>query len=146
MDATEVNGVVKAAIGTLKESISVGKEGGALVSDIQADSHAIILQQQRIRERERHKQEHLGSQQEQKSYTRFISKMEELKVSEDLKAKILKEHGVAGWDAYLKAKAEVEAQDKAESEHISDDELHMADVTWWCFAVAMLLAYLITHG
>tara|TARA_R110000868_G_scaffold271075_1_gene530563 strand:+ start:29 stop:469 length:441 start_codon:yes stop_codon:yes gene_type:complete len=146
MDATEVNGVVKVAIGTLKESISVGKEGGALVSDVQADSHAIILQQQRIRERERHRQEHLGSQQEQKSYTRFISKMEELKVSEDLKAKILKEHGVAGWDAYLKAKGEVEAQDKAESEHVSDDELHMADVTWWCFAVAMLLSYLITHG
>ena len=146
MDATGVNESAKAAISTLKGSIEVGREGGKLVTEVQAESQAVIAQQHRIRERERHRQEQLGSRQEQKAYHRFISQREELKATEDLKARILREHGVVGWDAFLKAKAEVEAQDKIENEHISDDELHMADVTWWCFAAGAFLAYLITNG
>jgi hypothetical protein len=145
MDAIGVNGAAKAAISTLKDSIAIGKEGGTLVSDVQADSHAVIVQQQRIRERERHRQEQLGSQQEQKSYHRFISQQEELKASSDLKVKILREHGVVGWDLFLKAKLEVEAQDKLESEHVSDDEHRMNDATWWCFAIGALIAFLITN-
>lgn len=146
MDATGVNEGTKAAIATLKESIAVGKEGGKLVTDVQADSQAVITQQHRIRERERHRQDQLGSQQEQKAYHRFLSQHEELKATENLKAHILKVHGVAGWDAFLKAKAEVEAQDKEEKELVSEDEHKMADVTWWCFAAGALLAYLITNG
>jgi len=146
MDALGVNEAAKAAISTLKDSIAIGKEGGALVSDVQADSHAVIVQQQRIRERERHRQEQLGSQQEQKSYHRFINQQEELKASEDLKTKILREHGVVGWDLFLKAKLEIEAQDKLESEHVSDDEHRMNDLTWWCFAVGALIAFLITNA
>jgi len=146
MDATGVNEGTKAAIATLKESIAVGKEGGKLVTDVQADSQAVLTQQHRIRERERHRQEHLGSQQEQKAYHRFISQREELKTTDNLKARILREHGVVGWDAFLKAKAEVEAQDKAEKELVTEDEHRMNDITWWCFAAGAFLAYLITNG
>ena len=63
MDATGVNSGAKAAMGTLKESIAIGKEGGKMVADMQADAHNAVLEQQRIRERERRKQEQLGSQQ-----------------------------------------------------------------------------------
>jgi hypothetical protein len=146
MDATGVNESAKAAISTLKGSIEVGREGGKLVTDVQAESQAVIAQQHRIRERERHRQEHLGSQQEQKAYHRFISQREELKATEDLKARILREHGVVGWDAFLKAKAEVEVQDKEEKELVSEDEHKMNDITWWCFAAGAFLAYLITNG
>ena len=146
MDATGVNESAKAAISTLKGSIEVGREGGKLVTEVQAESQAVIAQQHRIRERERHRQEQLGSHQEQKAYHRFISQREELKAAEDLKARILREHGVVGWDAFLKAKAEVEAQDKLENEHVSEDEYRMADVTWWCFAAGAFIAYLITNG
>lgn len=146
MDATGVNAGAKAAIGTLKESIAVGKEGGKLVADVQADSHAAVLQQHRIREHERRKQEQLGSQQEQRAYQHFTVKQQELKTTEDLKRHILKAHGVAGWDAFLKAKADIEAQDKLEASKVSEDELRMADVTWWCFAAGALVAYMVTNG
>jgi hypothetical protein len=146
MDAIGVNTAAKAAIGTLNESIAIGKEGGKLVASVQADSHSAILQQQRIRDRERHRQEHTGSLQEQKAYQKFSAEKEEAKATEDLKQHILKIHGVAGWADFLKAKAAVEAQDKEESEHVTDDELHMADITWWCFAAGAFIAYLITNG
>jgi hypothetical protein len=146
MDATGANTAAKAAISTLNDSIAIGKEGGKLVASVQADSRSAVLQQHRIRDRERHRQEHIGSQQEQKAYQKFSANKEEAKATEDLKQHILKVHGVAGWNDFLKAKAEVEAQDREESAHISEDEHKMADVTWWCFAAGALLAYLITNG
>jgi len=146
MDAAGVNEGAKAAIGTLKESIAVGKEGGKLVADVQADSHAVILQQRRMREHDRRKQEQLGSQQEQRAYQHFTAKQQQLKTTEELKRHILKEHGVAGWGEFLKAKADIEAQDKIEASKVSDDEHAMNDATWWCFAAGALIAYLITNG
>ena len=146
MEATGANEAAKATIATLKESIAVGKEGGDLVVSVQADAHAVILQQHRKRENDRRKQEHLGSQQEQKAYHRFLAVQDELKATQTLKAHILKAHGVRGWDEYLKAKAEVEAQDKAEGELVSDDEHKMDDMMWWCFAAGALIAYLLTNG
>jgi hypothetical protein len=142
MDATAASAGAKAAIGTLKESIAVGKEGGKLVADVQADSHAVILQQQRMRARERSRLDHQGSAQEQRAYQRFTARAEEAKATEMLKAHILKVHGVAGWSDFLKAKAEVEAADKLAGEQVSDDEHRMSDMTWWCFAAGSLLAYL----
>lgn len=146
MDAAGVNDGAKAAIGTFKESIAVGKEGGKLVADVQADSHAIILQQRRMREHDRRRQEQLGSLQEQRAYHHFVAKRQEHKTTEDLKRHILKEHGVAGWAEFLKAKADIEAQDKLEASKVSEDEHHMNDATWWCFAAGALIAYLITNG
>ena len=146
MDAAGVNEGAKAAIGTLKESIAVGKEGGKLVADVQADSHAVILQQRRIREHDRRRQEQLGSLQEQRAYQHFVAKQQEHKTTEDLKRHILKEHGVAGWAEFLKAKADIEAQDKLEASKVSEDEHAMNDATWWCFAAGALIAYLITNG
>ena len=146
MDAAGVNEGAKAAIGTLKESISIGKEGGKLVADVQADSHAVILQQRRIREHDRRRQEQLGSLQEQRAYHHFVAKRQEHKTTEDLKRHILKEHGVAGWAEFLKAKAHIEAQDKLEASKVSEDEHRMNDATWWCFAAGALIAYLVTNG
>ena len=146
MDATGVNEGAKGAIGTLKESISIGKEGGKLVADVQADSHAVILQQRRIREHDRRRQEQLGSLQEQRAYQHFVAKQQEHKTTEDLKRHILKEHGVTGWSEFLKAKADIEAQDKLEASQVSEDENAMNDATWWCFAAGALIAYLITNG
>ena len=141
MDATGANEAAKAAIGTLKDSVAIGKEGGKLVSDVQADSHAVILQQQRMRERERSRLDHQGSAQEQRAYQRFTAQADEAKATETLKAHILKVHGVSGWSDFLKAKAEIEAADKLAGEQVSDDEHKMADATWWCFAVGALIAY-----
>jgi hypothetical protein len=146
MDASGVNDGAKAAIGTLKESIAVGKEGGKLVEGVQADSHAVILQQRRIREHDRRRQEQLGSQQEQRAYHHFVSKQQEIKTTEDLKRHILKEHGVTGWADFLKAKADIEAQDKLEASQVSEDEHAMNDATWWCFAAGALIAYFIISG
>ena len=146
MDAAGVNEGAKAAIGILKESIAVGKEGGKLVADVQADSHAVILQQRRIREHDRRRQEQVGSQQEQRAYQHFVAKRQELKNTEELKRHILKEHGVAGWAEFLKAKADIEAQDKTENAQVSEDEHRMNDLTWWCFAAGALLAHLIVNG
>ena len=146
MDATGVNEGAKAAIGTLKESISIGKEGGKLVEGVQADAHAVILQQRRIREHDRRRQEQVGSQQEQRAYQHCVAKRQELKNTEELKRHILKEHGVAGWAEFLKAKAHIEAQDKLEASKVSEDEHSMNDATWWCFAAGALIAYLITNG
>ena len=146
MDAAGVNEGAKAAIGILKESIAVGKEGGKLVADVQADSHAVILQQRRIREHDRRRQEQLGSLQEQRAYHHFVAKRQEHKTTEDLKRHILKEHGVAGWAEFLKAKAHIEAQDKTENAQVSEDEHRMNDLTWWCFAAGALLAHLIVNG
>jgi hypothetical protein len=146
MDATGVNEGAKAAIGTLKESISIGKEGGKLVEGVQADAHAVILQQRRIREHDRRRQEQVGSQQEQRAYQHFVAKRQELKNTEELKRHILKEHGVAGWAEFLKAKAHIEAQDKTENAQVSEDEHRMNDLTWWCFAAGALLAHLIVNG
>lgn len=146
MDATGVNEGAKAAIGTLKESISVGKEGGKLVEGVQADAHAVILQQRRIREHDRRQQEQVGSQQEQRAYQHFATQQQELKNTEELKRHILKEHGLPGWNAFLKAKADIEAQDKTENAQVSEDEHRMNDLTWWCFAAGALLAHLIVNG
>lgn len=143
MDATGVNSGAKAAIGTLKDSIAIGKEGGKLVADLQADAHNAILQQQRIRDRERQKQEQLGSQQEQKAYHRFLAKKEEVAATEELKKHIIKTHGQTGWTDFLKAKTEVEMQDKLDSKNMSADEHKMQEMTWLCFAVAAIIAYLL---
>ena len=143
MDATGVNSGAKAAMGTLKESIAIGKEGGKMVADLQADAHNAVLEQQRIRDRERRKQEQLGSQQEQKAYHKFVAKQEEIKATEDLKKHILKTHGPAGWNEFLKAKLEVETQDKLDSKNVSNDEQRMSEMTWWCFAAGAAIAYMI---
>ena len=146
MDAAGVNDGAKAAVETLKESIAVGKEAGKLVEGVQADSHAVILQQRRIREHDRRRQEQLGSQQEQRAYHHFIAKQQEIKTTEDLKRHILKEHGVTGWSDFLKAKTDIEAQDKLEASQVSEDEKAMNDATWWCFAAGALIAFLIISG
>ena len=143
MDASGVNTGAKAAISTLKESISIGNEGGKVVSDLQSDMHRTILQQQRMREAERHKHEQLGSEQEQKAYTQFINKSKQGKATEELKAHIIKVHGTKQWDEFLKIKAEVEAQDKLDEKLIHTDEQKMKDLVWWCFAAGAILAYFI---
>ena len=60
--------------------------------------------------------------------------------------RIIKEHGVTGWADFLKAKSDIEAQDKLEASQVSEDEKAMNDATWWCFAAGALIAFLIING
>ena len=141
MDATGVNAGAKAAIGTLKDSIEIGKEGGKLVADIQNENYNIINQQQRLRETARHKLENLGSEQEQIAYRQFLNKSKQGKATAELKEHIIKVHGIKEWEEFLKIKTEVEKQHDTDQAAIHTDEQKMTDLMWWCFAASSLIAY-----
>ena len=143
MDATGMNAGAKAAIGTLKESIAIGKEGGKLVADVQADMHAAINKQQQQRQKERRQQQHAGTHQEQKAYQRFLEVSQETKDSAELKSTILKNHGTKGWEEFLKIKAEVDKQEKEDAKAMGSDEQRLHDAMWWCFGAAATIAYFV---
>jgi len=141
MDPTGFNAGAKAAIGTLRESMAVGKEGAKLVTDIQADIRSTVVEQQRNREKERQKQANLGNEQEQRAYRKLLNKHAQEKASNDLKEHILKEHGKNVWQDFLKIKTEVELQDKADAKLMHKDEEKVNEVFWWCFAISSILVY-----
>lgn len=141
MDPTGVNSGAKAAIGTLRESLAVGKEGGKLVGDIQADMHSAVVQEQRKRAKALKEQEQLGSRQEQTAYRKFLDREDQTKATAELKAHITKTHGPKGWDEFLKIKAEVEKQDLEELKLIKSDEDKINDLFWWCISAALVISY-----
>lgn len=140
MDATGVNAGAKAAIGTLRDSLAVGKEGGKLVADIQADMHSSVVQEQRKRAKALREQEQLGSRQEQTAYKKFVDQEDHAKATEELKAHILKTHGTKGWEEFLKIKLEVEKQDIEEAKLTKSDEDKINDVFWWCMAAGCVVS------
>ena len=141
MDANGFNVGVKAALGTIKEGIAVGKEAGKLVEDMQAGMHKVVNAQQQQRVQERKREEQLGSIQEQKAYRQFLDKQKAAIAAATLKADIIKTHGKAGWDEYLKEKAIIEKQDLADKDAIMDDKTKLQMLAWWCFGVATIIAY-----
>jgi hypothetical protein len=141
MDASGVNAGAKAAIATLKESVAIGKEGGKLVAEMQADNYHVINQQHQKREAERHKLETLGSEQEQIAYAQFLSKNKRGTATAELKAHIIKVHGAKAWEEFLAIKTEVEKQYQIELNSIHSDEQKMKDAMWWCIAAGALVAY-----
>ena len=143
MEADGFNVGAKAAIGTLKDSIAIGKEGGKLVADIQQDNHNVIREQQLRRTAERHKLENLGSEQEQQAYQQFINKSKQGKATAELKQHITTVHGAKAWDEFLIIKKEVEKQYALDQKNIHSDEQKMKDAMWWCFAAAAFIAYLL---
>ena len=141
MDASGVNAGAKAAIATLKESVAIGKEGGKLVAEMQADNYHVINQQHQKREAERHKLENLGSEQEQRAYTQFLNKSKQGIATAELKAHIIKVHGAKAWEEFLTIKTDVEKQYQIELNSIHTDEQKMTDAMWWCIAAGALVAY-----
>ena len=144
MDANGFNVGAKAALGTIKESIAVGKEAGKLVESMQVDAHKLVSAQHQQRLQEKNRQEHAGSIQEQKAYKKFVEKEKLAKETAELKATILKTHGKAGWDEYLKVKTQVEKEDVAEAKAISKDENKIKALAWWCFGAAAVIVYFLT--
>ena len=141
MDAAGFNVGAKAALGTIKESIAVGKEAGKLVEDMQVGMHKVVNAQQQQRVQERKKEEQLGSLQEQKAYRQFLAKQKAAVAAAALKADIIKTHGKAGWEEYLKEKAIIEKQDLADKNSIMDDRTKLQMLAWWSFGVAAVVAY-----
>ena len=141
MDAAGFNVGAKAALGTIKESIAVGKEAGKLVEDMQVGMHKVVNAQQQQRVQERKKEEQLGSLQEQKAYRQFLAKQKAATAAAALKADIIKTHGKAGWEEYLKEKTIVEKQDLADKNSIMDDRTKLQMLAWWSFGVAAVVAY-----
>jgi len=141
MDASGVNAGAKVAIATLKESVAIGKEGGKLVAEIQADNYHVINQQHKKREAERQKLENLGSENEQRAYTQFLNKSKQGIATAELKAHIIKVHGAKAWEEFLVIKLEVEKQHQIELNSIHTDEQKMTDAMWWCIAAAAIVAY-----
>ena len=144
MDANGFNAGAKVAIGTIKEGISVGKEAGKLVEDMQADMNKVVAEQQKQRVLERKKEAQLGTLQEQRAYRQFLDKQKAAAAAEFLKADILKQHGKAGWDAYLKEKALVEKQDLEDKSAVMDDKTKLQMLAWWCLGAAAVLIYFLT--
>lgn len=143
MDASGANAGAKAAIGTLRDSLAIGKEGGKLVGDIQADMHNSVMSAQRAREKARRATDNLGSHQEQEAYRKFLEREDKAKATAELKAHIIKTHGVKAWDEYLKIKLEVEKQDLEEAKLVKSDEDKINDVFWWCIAAGCLISCLV---
>jgi len=141
MDAPGFNAGAKAALGTIKESIEVGREAGKLVEGMQADVRAVVAQQHQQRLRAREQEEQLGGQQERRAYRRFMDLEADLKATEQLKREILGRHGKKGWDEFLRVKSEVERQDLEEAAAIHTDEDRIADLAWWCFGAAGVVVY-----
>ena len=141
MDPMGFNSGAKAAIGSIRESMAVGKEGAKLITDIQADMRSTVVEQQRNREKERQKQANLGNEQEQRAYRKLLNKQAQEKASNDLKEHILKTHGSKAWQDFLKIKTEVEIQEKADAKLMRKDEQKVSEVFWWCFAASSILTY-----
>jgi len=144
MDANGFNAGAKVAIGTIKEGISVGKEAGKLVEDMQAEMNKVVAEQQKQRVLERKKEAQLGTLQEQRAYRQFLDKQKAAAAAEVLKADILKQHGKVGWDAYLKEKALVEKQDLEDKSAVMDDKTKLQMLAWWCLGAAAVLIYFLT--
>ena len=144
MDAAGFNVGAKAALGTIKEGIAVGKEAGKLVEDMQVGMHKVVNAQQQQRVQERKKEEQLGSLQEQKAYRQFLDKQKAATAAAALKADIIKTHGKAGWEEYLKEKAIIEKQDLADKDAIVSDRDKLQMLAWWSFGIAAVVAYFLT--
>ena len=141
MDPTGVNAGAKAAIGTLRESMAVGKEGGKLVADMQAEIHAAVNQEKQKRAKALREKEQLGSVQEQTAYRKFLDREQTAKSTADLKIHIVKTHGAKGWEEFLKIKIEVEKHDIEEAKLVKTDSDKINDLFWWCIAAAGVIAY-----
>ena len=144
MDPTGINAGAKAAIGTLRESMAVGKEGAKLVTDMQAEMHAVVNQERQKRAKALKEKEQLGSQQEQTAYRKFLDRARIAKDTADLKAHIIKTHGPKSWEEFLKVKAEVEKHDLEEARLVKNDEDKIQDLFWWCIAIACVIVYFIS--
>lgn len=141
MDPSGVNAGAKAAIGTLRESMAVGKEGGQLVADMQAEIHSAVNQEKQKRAKALKEKEQLGSRQEQTAYRKFLEREQTAKATADLKLHIIKTHGAKGWEEFLKIKTEVEKHDIEEEKLVKNDEDKINDLFWWCIAAACAIAY-----
>jgi hypothetical protein len=146
MKPTEINAGAKAAIGTLRESMAVGKEGAKIVTDIQAEMHAVVNQERQKRARALKEKEQLGSQQEQTAYRKFLERARAAQDTADLKDHIIKTHGPKSWEEFLKVKAEVEKYDIAETQLVKNDKDKINDLFWWCMAAAFVIVYFISGG
>ena len=102
MDAPGFNAGAKAALGTIKESIEVGREAGKLVEGMQSDVRAVVAQQHQQRLQAREQAEQLGGRQEQRAYRRFMELEADLKNTvlegemEELKTKAIDQENVRG--------------------------------------------------
>lgn len=141
MDATGFNVGAKAALGTIKDSIAIGKEGAKLIQGIRGDNQAEVATQQKARVQARKQEQNMGSWQEQKAYNRFIEVTQNTKASADLKESIIKNHGKKGWEEFLRLKAEIEKQDADDAIAIHTDEDRIANLAWWCFGIAAIIVY-----
>jgi hypothetical protein len=146
MKPTEINAGAKAAIGTLRESMAVGKEGAKIVTDIQAEMHAVVNQERQKRAQALKEKEQLGSQQEQTAYRKFLERARAAQDTADLKDHIIKTHGPKSWEEFLKVKAEVEKYDIAEARLVKTDEDKINNLFWWCMAAAFIIVYFISGG
>jgi len=111
---------------------------------MQIGAHKLVNAQQQQRVQERRKEEQLGSIQEQKAYRQFLDKQKAATAAAALKADIIKTHGKAGWEEYLKEKAIIEKQDLADKDAIMDDRTKLQMLAWWSFGIAAVVAYFLT--
>lgn len=125
----------KAGIAGIREALSVGKEVGELVRDIQQLGDAEIAARSAYRKKRR-------VQQGDTTWIDALQEYERLKRIKDaeaeLRAEILKRpNGDQQWAEILQIKQRLKEEAELEAQHKKADRLKMSALKWTCFILAV---------
>jgi hypothetical protein len=136
LPADPVVGVARAAVGSIREALEVGKEIESLGDDIAKLGIADVQARDAYRRK----------QLKRPKDTSVFSAVEEWrgvyeikKIEEELKKDIIEKHGQAAWDEIEVIKKRILADNKNLTDEFGRDIKKLATLKWYCFFASLLL-------